>query len=236
MKRALILLPFLALRGDVPPALATPAPSATAAPSDPVASSVAPIETKAFVLRPRPLPEVRSFLVSEVGVMIQLAGANVTPGDDALQGVTDQGVMVNASEKLGVGLVFHGEAGGGRSRLGPEIRARRWIGRNSSVDVQAGAMIWGGESNGIDFTGPSPHAQVTINGNDVIALQVQAQLHAVHLRGDYPHVGGLPPTGIDEDHNELVMHAGARLGTVPGVFATVILGTLAIIFASSDFE
>jgi hypothetical protein len=190
-------------------------------------------ETKASIVRPRPLPEARSFLVTEVGVMIQVVGANVTPGDDVLQGVTDQGVMVNASEKLGVGLVFHGEAGGGRSRLGPEIRMRRWIGRNSSVDVQAGAMIWGGESNGIDFTGPSPHAQVTINGNDVIALQVQAQLHAVHLRGDYPHVGGQPPTGIDEDHNELVMHAGARLGTVPGVVATVVLGLLTVIFVTA---
>jgi hypothetical protein len=190
-------------------------------------------QTKGFVARPRPLPEARSFLVSEVGVMIQLVGENVAPGDDALQGVTDQGVMFNASERLGVGLVLHGEAGGSRSRLGPAIRVRRWIGRQSSVDIQAGAMLWGGEDNGVDFTGPSPHAQITINGNDVIALQAQAQLHAVHLRGDYPHVGGQPPTGIDEDHNELVMHAGVRLGTVPGVFASVILGALAALYVLS---
>jgi hypothetical protein len=189
-------------------------------------------QTKGFVLRPRPLPDAHSFLVAELGVMTQVVGKNVAPGDDELQFVSDHGVVFNASEKLGVGLVLHGEAGGSRSRLGPAIRVRRWIGRNSSVDVQAGAMLWGGEDNGIDFTGPSPHAQITINGNDVIALQAQAQLHAVHLRGDYPHVGGQPPTGIDEDFNELVMHAGVRMGTVPGVYASVILGILSVIVAT----
>jgi hypothetical protein len=76
-------------------------------------------QTKGFVLRPRPLPDAHSFLVAELGVMTQLVGKNVAPGDDELQFVSDHGVVFNASEKFGVGLVVHGEAGGSRSRLGP---------------------------------------------------------------------------------------------------------------------
>jgi hypothetical protein len=76
-------------------------------------------QPKAFVLRPRPLPDAHSVFVAELGVMTQLVGKNVAPGDDELQFVSDHGVVFNASEKFGVGLVVHGEAGGSRSRLGP---------------------------------------------------------------------------------------------------------------------
>jgi hypothetical protein len=188
-------------------------------------------ETQSFVARPKPFPEAHSFLISELGLMIQVVGENAAPDDDEWQFVTDQGVMFNRNEKLAFGLVLHGEAGGQRSRLGPAIRVRRWMGTRSAIDVQAGAMIWGGEDNGIDFQGPSPHIQVTMSAGDVMELQAQAQLHAIHLRGDYPHVGGQPPTGIDEDFNEPVIHLGIRMGTVPGVYTTVILGILVTIVA-----
>jgi hypothetical protein len=179
-------------------------------------------EPKAFVARPRPLPVAHSFLVAELGFMTQVVGTKATPGDDH-QYVSDHGVMFNRSETFAVGLVVHGEAGDRRSRLGPAIRVRRWIGGHSALDLQAGAMVFGGEKGGIDFRGPSPHVQATLSAGDVVAIQAQAQLHAVHLRGDYAHVGGQPPTGIDEDHNDVVAHLGIRMGTVPGVYGSVIL-------------
>jgi hypothetical protein len=44
-------------------------------------------------------------------------------------------------------------------------------------------------------------------------------------------VGGQPPTGIDEDFNEPVVHLGIRMGTVPGVYTSVLLTILMTIVA-----
>ncbi|HYJ33175.1 MAG TPA: hypothetical protein VE326_08145 [Candidatus Binatia bacterium] len=43
------------------------------------------------------------------------------------------------------------------------------------------------------------------------------------MRGNVPHTGGLPATGVDEDYDDVVTHAGLKLGTVPGRAATVVV-------------
>lgn len=203
-----------------------------------LAASVADAEPRSFRLRPGPASETRSFAIAELGVAVRMTGKEATPGDKPTVFLSDHGFMRNVSDRYAVGLVLHGEAGDHRARLGPAIRVRRWLDARSAVDVQAGAQIAGGESPGVDFRGPAPFAQISFSAGDVIVLHAQAQAHAVHLRGDYAHVGGLPPTGVDEDFNDVVTHVGVKLGTVPGRAATlavVVLGGL-ILIALSNFE
>lgn len=88
-------------------------------------------------------------------------------------------------------------------------------------------MFLGAESAGIDFRQPAPFVQISLSAGDILVAYVQAQKHAVHLRGSFPHTGGLPPTGIDQDYNDVVTHAGLKLGTVPGRAATVVVAVLA---------
>jgi len=191
-----------------------------------LAASSANAEPKSFRFRPGPASETKWFSIAELGVAARVTGEKATPGDKPTAYLSDHGFMRNVSNRYAAGLVLHGEAGGHRGRLGPAIRVRRWLDGRSAVDVQAGALMLGGESQGVDFRGPAPFAQVSFSAGDVIVLHAQAQAHAVHLRGSYPHVGGLPPTGIDEDFNDLVTHVGVKLGTVPGRVGTLVVAAL----------
>ena len=52
-------------------------------------------------------------------------------------------------------------------------------------------------------------------------------------------MSGLPPTGVDEDVNDVVTHFGAKLGTVPGRVGTVVVlvvGGLAVLAISGIEE
>jgi len=193
---------------------------------------------KSFTLRPGPLSETHSFAVAELGVAMRMTGKKATPGDDAAAFVSDHGVLFNLSDRYAAGLVVHGEAGSHRSRFGPAVRVRRWLDQRSAVEIQAGALVLGGEGSGVDFRGPAPFVQASFSAGDVFVLHAQVQGHAVHLRGDYAHVGGLPPTGIDEDFNDPVTHVGVKLGTVPGRAGTVVVAIVAglVLLAFSNFE
>jgi len=202
------------------------------------AASTAHAEPASFRLKPGPRSATHSFPVAELGIALRLAGTNATPGDGQSAFVTDHGVLFNASERYAAGLVLHGEFASKRLRLGPTLRVRRWLDPSSAVDVEVGTMIFGDESSGIDFRGPTPFVQASLSAGDFMVVHAQAQAHGVHLRGDYPHVGGLPPTGIDEDFNDLVVHCGVKLGTVPGRAATVVVAIAAglVAIALSNFQ
>jgi len=180
-------------------------------------------EPDSFRFKPGPRSVTRSFAIAELGYAVRVIGAKRTPGDGAGTFVSDHGILFNVSDRYAIGPVLHGEAVSRRTRLGPTLRLRRWLDDRSSVDVEAGAMFLGAESAGIDFRQPSPFVQVSLSAGDILVVYVQAQSHAVHLRGNFPHTGGLPATGIDQDYDDVVTHAGLKLGTVPGRAATVVV-------------
>ena len=197
--------------------------------------SIAATEPKTFRLRPGPASETKSFAIAELGVAVWVTGRKAAPGDKEVAFLTDHGILRNLSDRYAVGPVLHCEAGSHRSRLGPAIRVRRWLEGTSALDVQAGALLVGGQSSGVDFRGPAPFVQASFSAGDVIVFHAGAQAHAVRLRGDYPHVSGLPPTGVDEDVKDVVTHFGAKLGTVPGRVGTVVVlvvGGLAVLALS----
>jgi hypothetical protein len=189
--------------------------------------SVVSAKPESFRFKPGPRSVTRSFAIAELGYALRLTGADKTPGDKGGTYVSDHGILFNVSERYAAGLVLHGEAEHKRSRLGPTIRIRRWLGAGSALDVEAGALLLGAESAGIDFRQPAPFLQLSLSAGDVLVVYAQAQAHAAHLRGGYPRIGGLPSTRMEEDVNDVVTDAGLKLGTVPGRAATVIVMVLA---------
>lgn len=113
-----------------------------------------------FCFRAAPLPECRSFVVSEVAVGRRLFGTEAPEGqllDQMMEwrAVIEIGAMVNRDERSAVG-------GSGVLRLGDEVliwglrgRYRRWLSNGDAWEISAAALSVSGSNSGPDgSTGP----------------------------------------------------------------------------------
>ncbi len=161
----------------------------------------------------KPLPECRTFWLTEVGYYKRAFGYGVFPSsplpgerrpDLDSHGSWEVGLMSNRSLRTAVGGTFLVGTGGSTFRLGLKGRYRRWIPERKFVEVSAGALRVAtsspysqGRSTGFGITG-----DVSVGWRDWVALTARADA----VRGS--------------GHTAGAVYGGVRLGSYPGIVAT----------------
>ena len=160
-----------------------------------------------------PLPECRTFWVTEVGYYKRAFGNGVFPAsplpgerrpDLDSHGSWEVGLMSNRSPRTAVGGTVLVGIGGSTLRLGLKGRYRRWIPERKFVEVSAGALRVAtntpysqGRITGFGITG-----DVSVGWRDWVALTARADA----VRGS--------------GHAASAVYGGVRLGSYPAIVAT----------------
>jgi len=177
----------------------------------------------ALCWRGKPLPECRSFLITEMGVLARLDHASSEP-DSRIVVMFDLGWMKNVSRREAIG--FSGYAlSGDTSRLGLRGRYRRWLSRHTAIDISPGILL-SGENSAIDYDPPGFVVGASANLGDLIALTLEAEWS--HYR-DY---GSGLSTSYDT-RSEVSWRGGAKLGSALGVAGSAVLFGLLIYIVST---
>ena len=178
-----------------------------------LAAAQAAADTGKVCFAAKPLPECRTFWLTEVGYYKRAFGYGVFPAsplpderrpDLDSHGSWEVGLMSNRSPRTAVGATVLVGIGGSTSRLGLKGRYRRWIPERKFVEVSAGALrvatntpYSAGRITGFGITG-----DVSVGWRDWVALTA---------RGDAVRGSG---------HTAGAVYAGVRLGSYPAIVAT----------------
>ncbi len=166
-----------------------------------------------FSWKPRPLPEARTFLVTEIGYAYRI--------NDYAEGAfnlerhhyftSEVGAMVNTSESFAVGATsFTGMDEGGNFRWAVKTRFRWWLDRERSIELSQGLILW--DSRGA-MEGFGLMSSATVNVTRWIALVGQVEV----VPTDRP--GG----------TDLSLYLGGRVGSTPGLVGNVAAAVLALL-------
>jgi hypothetical protein len=178
-----------------------------------VATGQATLDTAAACFAGGPLPQCKTFWITEVGYYHRAIGGGAI--QDFPSGVFrrpdlddhfkwELGRMSNRSQRSAVGGALFFGGGGSNWRFGVDGRYRRWLGGRSSLDLSAGPL---GVVTRSPYSQPSTRGYgisggVALGWNDWAALTVNAD--AVRGRG----------------RNAGAVYGGVRLGSYPAMGAT----------------
>lgn len=178
-----------------------------------VAGAQATPVTAAACLAGKPLPQCKTFWITEVGYYHRVFGGgsiqDVPPGAYRRPGLDDHfswelGRMSNRSPRTAVGGTLLAGGGGSNWRFGLNGRYRRWVSARGTLDVSAGPL-------GVVTRSPYPQQRtsgygiagaVALGWNDWAAVTVNAD--AVRGRG----------------RSASALYGGVRLGSYPAIIAT----------------
>ena len=170
--------------------------------------------------RGRPLPEVRSFVVTEVGGWWMLDEDPVSGGNHVAV-ACDVGWLRNLDERNALGGVVFSEVGG-FARLGVKARYRRWLSRTLSVDFSPGLVLANKDDSSADLRLPMPVAALGVNAGDIVALGVEVQ------RGRYEHWDVRANRFVE--FWDMNWRVGARFGSTPGAIGAVLFTAAAMTY------
>jgi hypothetical protein len=190
-------------------------------------SGAAPDHTHALCWRGKPLPECRSFLITELGVLYRLDSDPISPGVSRLHFSFDLGWMKNVSDHAAVGATAYGLAGTEHARTGIRGRYRHWLSRESSLDFAPGVLLGGGEDSGLKFQSPGFVGAIILNQGDWVAVTVEGEYSRFR---SYGYVG----SGIaSQKSSDMTWRAGAKLGSAPGTIGAILLVGAAIVIVAT---
>lgn len=168
--------------------------------------------------RGKPMPECRTFLVTELGVYGRLDDDPTQAADNPVYFTLDLGVMKNVSPVSAVGVTAYGGAGDSHARIGARFRYRRWLSRNTSVDLAPGVIAYGSEDGGYTHQAPGFVFGATWNWRDWVALGLEVEHSRYRIEGYTPGELASP-----EKISDTTWRAGGKLGSAPGVLGTAAL-------------
>lgn len=166
----------------------------------------------------KPMPECRTFLITELGVYARLDDDPTQASDNPVYFTLDLGIMKNVSDRHAVGLTAFGGSGDGHARVGTRFRYRRWLSRYTSVDVAPGLLFYGSEDGGYTHQAPGVILGTTVNWRDWVALGFEVEHSRYRIEGYMPG-----ETAAPEEVSDTTWRAGGKLGSAPGVVGTAIL-------------
>lgn len=168
--------------------------------------------------RGKPLPDCRTFLVTELGVYARLDEDPTQAADNPVYFTLDLGLVKNVSPTTGLGLTAYGATGDSHARVGARFRYRRWLSRDISVDVAPGVIVYGSEDGGYTHQAPGFVLGATCNWRDWVALGLEVEHSRYEIEGYTPGEFTAP-----EKISDTTWRLGGKLGSAPGVLGTAVL-------------
>lgn len=162
----------------------------------------------------RPLPEHRSFTITQVGAYHLLDQDPISGGSD-IEFVCDVGRMWNVSSRHALGVTVFSELGGEHQRGGARVHWRYWLGRRVSTDLAGGFVLLMRETSSADVDLPVPMASVALNLSDLLTVSIGAE------RGRYENWSPVGPGTFERrQFTDWNWRAGGSLGSTPGAIGT----------------
>lgn len=168
--------------------------------------------------RGKPLPECRTFVLTELGVYGRLDEDPTHAADNPVYFTLDLGLVKNVSPTAAMGLTAYGGAGDSHARVGARFRYRRWLSRDTSVDFAPGVIVYGSEDGGYTHQAPGFVLGATWNWRDWVALGLEVEHSRYEIEGYTPGELASP-----EKITDTTWCVGGKLGSVPGVVGTAVL-------------
>ncbi|HEU4723916.1 MAG TPA: hypothetical protein VFU59_01330 [Candidatus Eisenbacteria bacterium] len=167
-----------------------------------------------FFWRGRPLPECKSFLITEVGAHYLLNLEKIPYRQREIFITADLGYMRNRNPREAIGGLIHFGGGGDFTGLGPGVRYRRWLADEIAADFTVGLDVIGSAEPGDGFGAPAPWAEVGISAADIVGVTLRGQRWT---RSDVPTYfdGSTGSKGVT------TWHIGAKGGSYLGAAGTV---------------
>jgi len=167
--------------------------------------------------RGKPLPECRTFILTELGVYRRLDPDPTHAQDGPLSVSLDVGAAHNVSERVAVGLTGYLATGDSHARVGARLRLRRWLARRVALDVSPGLIVYGSEDGGYGYRAPGVIAGASLNAGDLVALGLEAEYSRYEPQFFYA------PGLLNQPIHDLSWRAGGRLGSALGVVGSLVV-------------
>jgi hypothetical protein len=189
---------------------------------------------KSLSWRGHPLPECKSFLITEFAFLWRLAentDSRRSLPQDRWYGAWELGWMRNINPKFALGGTVYAGADNDGARLGLKARGRWWINRVVGLDLSSGILIAGIEEEVENYPGFT--SQLGLNFGDWASLVTQVEVIPLEYI-EYPPFSTVPEK---KSGTETAWYAGLKLGSYPGTIggigSVVVAGIVAALFWSS---
>jgi hypothetical protein len=175
----------------------------------------------------RPKPECEIVVLTDFGLYY-----TPIPSDKSgMRAVADWGVLFNISETDAFGITVFGSLDHDEFSFGPEVRYRRWLGSEQSIDVAIGLPLPGLGNAPQGSWAASPHGLVKWNPVHWFGIALRPELR----RRTAPKIFVLDPSGFlyqePGEGSSFYMSAGVEFGWIPGVSLAAAGGVAALLLA-----
>jgi hypothetical protein len=178
--------------------------------------------------RARPLPECKSFFITDFGYLYRLArntGAQWYQGDKNFYFLGDVGWMHNLDRQNALGATLFYGADDDGSRLAIKPRYRRWLNDKMSLDFSAGLIF-----RSFDNLDKSPGftGHIAFNFSEWAAVTTQLEIR--------PRSKAFLYYNPNEKKTEIAWYGGFRICSYPGLAAIVIAPLTVLIYTIATIE
>lgn len=187
-----------------------------------------------FSLKPKPLPDCKTFLISEVGVFYRITSApeGLMKYSDYL--VSNMGLMVNLNKNYSLGATTYvsmKNLGDPMFSVGLKAKGRRWLDSNKSINLAGGIILYN-ESR--PYKSPAFSGDIGFNINDLFIIEVLMEVIPYDFyRYEYSELEGKMVRTIRFKGSDLGIYTGIKTGSLPGLavnlLAAVVGGILYIV-------
>lgn len=185
-------------------------------------------------LTARPAPQCRACFVTEFGYDFKVTaplkrrtfsaqGDSITATyENPISGrhliTSELGVMYNIGRDHAVGFThFIGWDAGHRLFGGVKLRGRRWLSERSSVDVSAGALLWGIEGEGFEKPGFIAGASWNVSSWQSVDLTVTSMESKPWGYAYYDSMLSVAHRTYSPGQREVAVYLGHRIASKPGL-------------------
>jgi len=178
-------------------------------------------------VKPGRAPEVRTFLISEIGYMYRLDSDPRNIYGNSIHHFFEShfGLMRNVGANYALGMTnLCSLDNDGEVRLGLNGRVRRWVGKNNSIDISAGAIFYDSDSA---FESPQFRSDLCFNIRDLVILSVGYGI-ASYTVGEWRWETQEYIIHSGTDH---AIYTGIRVGSKPGLIGNILAAIAGVIFA-----
>lgn len=167
-----------------------------------------------FSFVPKPLPECKTFLITEIGYAFRLSSVPEGLVERRHHIISDSGIMVNLNSNYAVGINnFFGFESASQFRWGMRVRARRWLNNRSSIDLSLGLNFL--DSRGIRKT-PQFSSEVSFNFRDLANLVILLEVTDYDITRSVWDTGYVRYTGKDTS-----LSTGLKFGRKIGLIGNI---------------